>query len=415
MYHPKRAYLLYNGFVKKWWGSALAILAIIAGYVCYCLVRPLQIGAAKIQLPELTSGKLSATNLGLRRAAIGYINPEDNAIQCRALGDGEAYTTPIATASLAKMITVQVVLDKYPLKAGESGPTITMTNDDESRYWWAVNNGGSNARVVAGEQITERQLLEGILLVSANNMADSLAIWAFGSIDGYHQAARQWLDKNNLVSTIVGGDASGFSSETKSTPTDLCKIMLLATKQPALVEILSANTATLPTGEVLQSTNRLLGQNGIFAGKTGYTDEAGRGLMVASHQQIGNVQLTTAAVSLSNDSYDAAFDTTNQLVLTLANDLQVYSISKGEPIGEVGSLWGSQTDLSVNHTVVIPYWSDQPPTIKLSLNKQITDSLSPNTIIGTLQIGANYINVHATSGIEPARLAWRLTTPINPT
>ena len=401
--------------MKKWWGSALAILAIIAGYVCYCLVRPLQIGAAKIQLPELTSGELSATNLGLRRAAIGYINPEDNAIQCRALGDGEAYTTPIATASLAKMITVQVILDKYPLKAGESGPTITMTNDDESRYWWAVNNGGSNARVIAGEQITERQLLEGILLVSANNMADSLAIWAFGSIDGYHQAARQWLNKNNLANTIVGGDASGFSSETKSTPTDLCKIMLLATKQPALVEILSANTATLPTGEVLQSTNRLLGQNGIFAGKTGYTDEAGRGLMVASHQQIGNVQLTTAAISLSNDSYDAAFDTTNQLVLALANDLQVYSIAKGEPIGEISSLWGSQTDLSVNHTVVIPYWSDQPPTIKLSINKQITDSLSPNTIIGTLQIGTNYINVHATSGIEPARLAWRLTTPINPT
>lgn len=401
--------------MKKWWGSTLAILAIIASYVCYCLVRPLQIGAAKIQLPELTSGELSATGLGLHRAAIGYINPEDNAIQCRALGDGEAYTTPIATASLAKMITVQVVLDKYPLKAGESGPTITMTNDDENRYWWAVNNGGSNARVVAGEQITERQLLEGILLVSANNMADSLAIWAFGSIDGYHQAARQWLNKNNLVNTIVGGDASGFSSETKSTPTDLCKIMLLATKQPALVEILSANTATLPTGEVLQSTNRLLGQNGIFAGKTGYTDEAGRSLMVASHQQIGNVQLTTAAISLSNDSYDAAFDTTNQLVLALANDLQVYSIAKGEPIGEISSLWGSQTDLSVNHTVVIPYWSDQPPTIKLSINKQITDSLSPNTIIGTLQIGTNYINVHATSGIEPARLAWRLTTPINPT
>lgn len=390
-------------------------MAIIAGYVCYCLVRPLQIGAAKIQLPELTSDELSATNLGLRRAAIGYINPDDNAIQCRALGDGEAYTTPIATASLAKMITVQVVLDKYPLKAGESGPTITMTNDDESRYWWAVNNGGSNARVVAGEQITERQLLEGILLVSANNMADSLAIWAFGSIDGYHQAARQWLNKNNLANTIVGGDASGFSSETKSTPTDLCKIMLLATKQPALVEILSANTATLPTGEVLQNTNRLLGQNGIFAGKTGYTDEAGRGLMVASHQQIGNVQLTTAAVSLSNDSYDMAFGTTNQLVLALANDLQVYSISKGEPIGEIGSLWGSQTDLSVNHTVTIPYWSDQPPTIQLSINQQITDSLSPNTIIGTLQIGTNYINVHATSGIEPARLAWRLTTPISPT
>ena len=134
-------------------------------------------------------------DLGLGRAAVGYIDPSSGAIQCRALGAGDGYTFRAPRLALAKLITVQVVLDKYPLAAGESGPLIAMSGDDEARYWWTVNVGGSNARVVAGEQISQRQLIEGILLASANNMADSLAIWAFGSMDSYHQAATEVVSR----------------------------------------------------------------------------------------------------------------------------------------------------------------------------------------------------------------------------
>ena len=397
--------------MRKWWGSAVAVVCIVAIYICYCLLRPLQVSSITIDLDTPSPGDFTMDDLGLWRAAVGYISPSTGSIQCRALGEGENYTVPRATASLAKLITVQVVLDKYPLAAGESGPLITMSGDDEARYWWTVNIGGSNARVVTGEQISERQLIEGILLASANNMADSLAIWAFGSMDGYHQAANEWLARHGLTSTTVGGDASGFDPATKSTPTDLCKIMLLAAQEPVLAEIMSEPEVTLPTGDVIHTTNQLLGQNGIFAGKTGYTDEAGRGMVVASRQIIGDTEIVVAGVSLSNDSYQTAFDTTAQLIAAMPQNLRVLNLNSDVSVGEIAAPWTSNRHIIAAHGLVVPYWVDQPPMITATVADTIGDSLSPNSIIGRLVVNDSEVNLIVTDGLPAATASWRLAHP----
>ena len=386
-------------------------MCIVAIYICYCLLRPLQVSSITIDLDTPSPGDFTMDDLGLWRAAVGYISPSTGSIQCRALGEGENYTVPRATASLAKLITVQVVLDKYPLAAGESGPLITMSGDDEARYWWTVNIGGSNARVVTGEQISERQLIEGILLASANNMADSLAIWAFGSMDGYHQAANEWLARHGLTSTTVGGDASGFDPATKSTPTDLCKIMLLAAQEPVLAEIMSEPEVTLPTGDVIHTTNQLLGQNGIFAGKTGYTDEAGRGMVVASRQIIGDTETVVAGVSLSNDSYQTAFDTTAQLIAAMPQNLRVLNLNSDVSVGEIAAPWTSNRHIIAAHGLVVPYWVDQPPMITATVADTIGDSLSPNSIIGRLVVNDSEVNLIVTDGLPAATASWRLAHP----
>lgn len=397
--------------MRKWWGSAVAVVCIVAIYICYCLLRPLQVSSITIDLDTPSPGDFTMDDLGLWRAAVGYISPSTGSIQCRALGEGENYTVPRATASLAKLITVQVVLDKYPLAAGESGPLITMSGDDEARYWWTVNIGGSNARVVTGEQISERQLIEGILLASANNMADSLAIWAFGSMDGYHQAANEWLARHGLTSTTVGGDASGFDPATKSTPTDLCKIMLLAAEEPILAEIMAEPEVTLPTGDVIHTTNQLLGQNGIFAGKTGYTDEAGRGMVVASRQIIGDTEIVVAGVSLSNDSYQTAFDTTAQLIAAMPQNLRVLNLNSDVSVGEIAAPWTSNRHIITAHGLVVPYWVDQPPMITATVADTIGDSLSPNSIIGRLVVDDSEVNLIVTDGLPAATASWRLAHP----
>ena len=397
--------------MRKWWGSAVAVVCIVAIYICYCLLRPLQVSSITIDLDTPSPGDFTMDDLGLWRAAVGYISPSTGSIQCRALGEGENYTVPRATASLAKLITVQVVLDKYPLAAGESGPLITMSGDDEARYWWTVNIGGSNARVVTGEQISERQLIEGILLASANNMADSLAIWAFGSMDGYHQAANEWLARHGLTSTTVGGDASGFDPATKSTPTDLCKIMLLAAEEPILAEIMAEPEVTLPTGDVIHTTNQLLGQNGIFAGKTGYTDEAGRGMVVASRQIIGDTETVVAGVSLSNDSYQTAFDTTAQLIAAMPQNLRVLNLNSDVSVGEIAAPWTSNRHIITAHGLVVPYWVDQPPMITATVADTIGDSLSPNSIIGRLVVNDSEVNLIVTDGLPAATASWRLAHP----
>lgn len=410
----KHSSLLYNISVNKWWGTTLGILVVATCYFCYAILRPLDISNVSINVNQPQAKTLSSTTLGINRGAVGYINPETGTINCRPLGEGNAYNIPQPTASLAKMITVQVVLDKYPLDAGQGGPIITMSNEDEARYWREVYNGGSNARVVAGEQISEYQLIQGIVLASANNMADSLAIWAFGSMEGYFEAAKQWLDKNGLNSTTVAGDASGFNSATTSTPTDLCKIMLLAAKQPVLAEIMSQSEATLPTGDIIYSTNRLLGQDGIFGGKTGYTDEAGRGVMVVARHKINNIDIITSVVSLSNESYDRAFETASQLNKAVANDVGVYTIDSENSIGHITTKWsGADTaNVSASRNVNTTYWVDQPPRVRAELYTLHGDRLSNNSVVGRFIIDEQIINLVTPNGLKPAGVWWRLTNPL---
>ncbi|MDO4271394.1 MAG: hypothetical protein Q4C83_00195 [Candidatus Saccharibacteria bacterium] len=396
--------------MKKWWGGALAVSTVLVVYVCYCLLRPLPIGKISLAINLPTTSDLTATQLGVQRGAIGFINPSDNTIQCRALGSGEAYDTPRATASLAKMITVQVVLDAKPLTETEAGPLITMSADDEASYWWHVNNNGSNARVVAGEQISERQLIEGILLASANNMADTLAIWAFGSLENYHAAANRWLQSNGLTDTTVTGDASGLNPVTKSTPVDICKIMLLATRQPALVNILGEATATLPTGDIIMNTNRLLGQNGIFAGKTGYNDEANRGVMLASRQTINDTEIIVAAVSLSNDNYTAAFDGAYQILAAVPNDIKITKLNS-QRLGRIYTTWGSQSTVNATSDIAVAHWSDQIPTINTNYRHLEAEQLSTGSVVGHLTVNDDDNNLIATDNITPASAWWRLTHP----
>ena len=396
--------------MKKRWGGGLLILAVLIGYACYVLLKPLDIRVS-FYLKQLGSNPITATNLDYQRAAIGYIDPSNNSILCRPLGEGDNYTIPRATASIAKLITVQVVLDKYPLEASASSEVITMTSDDEARYWNSVNMNGSSVRVWTGEQITVRQLLEGILLASANNMADSLAIWVFGSMDGYRTAANGWLREHGLTSTTVGSDASGYDPSTTSTPTDICKIMLLATQNPILSEIMSEGEATMPDGEVIHNTNKLLGQGNIFAGKTGYTDAAGRGMVVASRHDYFGLPVTTAAVSLSHDSYQGAFDAVNNLTSTIKDDLRAYHVNTGYVIGRVQGIWGGYSELITTKELTTLYWADEPPIISGQQYYYYSDSISKHTVIGRLLVGNTSTGIVLKNQIDLPDWRWRLAHP----
>ena len=82
---------------------------------------------------------------------------------------------PVPIASLAKVMTAYLTLKRYPLSGVQNGYTITITAtqaQDEARD--AAEN-QSGVAVAAGEQLTERQLLEALLIASGNNIAQLLA------------------------------------------------------------------------------------------------------------------------------------------------------------------------------------------------------------------------------------------------
>lgn len=181
--------------------------------------------------------------------------------------------TPLPTASTAKVITALVVLSHRPLAAGSDGPTITLNAQDVAIYDQYVANHGSVVAVHDGQQLSERQMLEAILLPSANNLADSLAIWAYGSLTAYRTAATSWLAQHDLNDTHIGSDASGLSPDSTSSTTDLVKLGALAMQNPALASVVAEKVAIIPGTGVVHNYNTLLGNGGIVGIKTGNSDQ----------------------------------------------------------------------------------------------------------------------------------------------
>jgi len=151
------------------------------GGLLFNYLRPLPHAAASV----------TTLNDAAQNVKLEWPNQGSAAIGAQGFGllSSHGSQQPKPTASIAKLITVLSVLDKKPLHKGEQGPTITLTGKDVELFNHYFAIGGSYVKVEAGEKISQYQALEAVLLPSANNMADTLAVWAFGSMDTYHAYA----------------------------------------------------------------------------------------------------------------------------------------------------------------------------------------------------------------------------------
>jgi D-alanyl-D-alanine carboxypeptidase (penicillin-binding protein 5/6) len=175
---------------------------------------------------------------------------------------------------VAKVMTAYLVLRDHPLAPGEDGPTITLTEADVADTYRRSDQEESVVPVVAGEELTERQALEALLVPSANNIAAVLARWDAGSEDGFvarMNAAARWLGMRHTRYT----DPSGYDDATVSTAADQVRIVLRAMRLPVLAGIVAEPSVTLPVAGTVGNTDTLLGHDGFVGVKTGSDDAAG--------------------------------------------------------------------------------------------------------------------------------------------
>ena len=182
------------------------------------------------------------------------------------------HAAPIA--SVAKVMTAYLVLRDHPLRPGQDGPTITLTEADVADTERRRGQQESVVSIAAGEQLTERQALLALLLPSANNIATVLARWDAGSED-------QFIARMNATARSLGmthtryTDPSGYDYATVSTAADQVRIVDLAMRLPAFASLVATPSATLPVAGTVHNTDTLLGHNGFVGVKTGSDDAAG--------------------------------------------------------------------------------------------------------------------------------------------
>jgi serine-type D-Ala-D-Ala carboxypeptidase (penicillin-binding protein 5/6) len=211
------------------------------------------------------------------------------------------YAAPIA--SVAKVMTAFLVLRDHPLRLGQDGPTITLTDADVADTDRRRGRHESVVSIAAGEALTERQALQALLLPSANNIAAVLARWDAGSADRF--VARMNATARSLGMTHTGySDPSGYDDATRSTAADQVRIVDQAMRLPVFASIVATPSATLPVAGTVHNTNTLLGHNWFVGVKTGSTAAAGGCFAFRAVRWIDGKRTTITGVVLGQPGYD---------------------------------------------------------------------------------------------------------------
>jgi len=121
-----------------------------------------------------------------------------------------------------------------------------------------------------------------LLLPSANNIAETLAVWVSGNRTAF-------ISRLNATAKTLGmdhthfADPSGFSRQTVSTASDLVLLARAVLANPALAQLVTTRQATLPGGTVVTNLDIMLAkQPGWLGIKTGWTSAAGGCLLFAA-------------------------------------------------------------------------------------------------------------------------------------
>lgn len=305
---------------------SVAIIVALIGYGAITITRPF----AELK-PNYTDSSLSITTSPSQlpwpsygQGAFGLSNGTVIATK------GEQDQLPIA--SVAKVITCLVILERHPLKAGESGPTIKLGARDVALYNDYIAKDGSVMPVFNGHKLTQRQMIQAIMLPSANNVADSLVLWSFGSMDAYLKYANNYLQKQGLTNTKVGVDASGYSPASVSTTTDLIKLGGLAMKQPALAEIAGQKTAVIPDVGTVRNYNSILGSNGIVGLKTGNHDQNGGVFVGAANVQVNGKTITLISALSGANTLSAVLRDSRALLAAASTTFAETTIVKKDAV-----------------------------------------------------------------------------------
>jgi D-alanyl-D-alanine carboxypeptidase (penicillin-binding protein 5/6) len=381
------------------------VVVTVVGLLTFQLLRPLPSIGATTYLPATTrlgtapvlpwpttgSAVLSVAGLGV----IGTHGPQ----------------TALPLASTAKIMTGLVILDDHPLRLTEQGPLIPVTAADVARYQDEKNQGQSVFPVAAGEQLSEYQALEALLVPSGNNIAELLAAWDAGSADAFVRKMNAKAGALKLAQTHYV-DSTGLSPLSVGSPQDLIAVAQTALSDPVFAEIVAQPEATLPIAGRVFNVNALVGQDGIVGVKTGSSGAAGACLVF-----VANVKADTQAAQLFGaimglPTLDDVFTSTTNLLHAVAPALHYASVlSTNQVIAEYQAPWGDSATVFAEQDinwVVFDGMVIKQRTDVARLRAPLPSGSSVGTL--TLEVGEHHtqLPLRTTQPIFEPDIFWRL-------
>ncbi|GAA0490394.1 hypothetical protein GCM10008986_15480 [Salinibacillus aidingensis] len=208
-------------------------------------------------------------------------------------------TTPMYPASLTKIATAI-----YAIENGDLEDRVTVSEN-------AVDIEGTTVFLEAGEQLTLKKLIQGLLINSGNDAGIAIAEHLSGSVDQFAE------DMNNYLKNKIGVEQTHFKNphglfhpDHTTTAKDLSMITKYALKNREFRDIFgtvemewhgkSWDTTLISHHKMLKGE---IPFEGVAGGKTGYVDQSGHTLATLAKREHLNLIVITMQSQYKRDAY----------------------------------------------------------------------------------------------------------------
>jgi D-alanyl-D-alanine carboxypeptidase (penicillin-binding protein 5/6) len=326
--------------------------------------------------------------------------PSQGQAQIDIDGDTLGSYGPVQTAqpiaSVTKTMTAYLILRDHPLSPGQQGPNITITAADVSDYQYDLSQNMSVVPVQAGEQLTENQALQALMLASADNIADVLAHWDTGTTsDTAFVTTMNAEAANHGMTHTAYADASGYDPNSISTAPDQITLAQDAMTNPYFADLVDQSSAVIPVAGTIANYNSLLGTDGIDGIKTGSTGQAGGCLLFNANITVNGRPLTITGTVLGQDAstgqeLGVGLAAAKALVGSTESKITTHTlISANTPVATITLYVGGTLTLHTTQNLTVTGWPGEPVTLSLS-KTQSTPTLqatSPNgELLGSVSL-----------------------------
>ncbi|MFJ6532822.1 D-alanyl-D-alanine carboxypeptidase [Microbacterium sp. NPDC091662] len=382
------------------------LVGLVAAYAGTTLLWPLHEVPPTVQSVEFTTTPAAA-------ATVTWPTEGAGAVGIAGMTTAASVPDAVSIASITKVVSSLMVLDRMPLAVGEQGPEFSFTRADSVKYWDYRRSDQSALDVPIGGVLTEYQLLQGTLMGSANNYIDRLATEIWGSDREFARAAEVWLRERGLTGITVV-TPSGFDERNVATPEALVTLGERAMQNPVFAEIVGTKSVDLPGAGTVVNTNGMLDDPGVVGIKTGTL--VGWNLLTAKDVVIGDTTVHLFAAALNQAGNEQRLALTRSLFTEAeaALEAQAPAVAKDTVVGRVTTPWGEKVDVITESDAEVVLWNGATATAAAAFD--LGDAREQDDAVGTLTT-TGPLNTVTTplvlaEDVEGPSPWWRLTHPL---
>lgn len=304
-------------------------------------------------------------------------------------------------ASITKLMTALLSIENL-------SPNDTITFSEEAIF--GIEPGSSHIGINVGEQLTVDQALHGLLLMSANEVANGLAEAVSGSIDAFAERMTERAKELGALNTHFVNPHGLHNVDHYTTAYDMALIGSYLAENEYFLQIMKDSSYEIPSTNKTDETRYLYQQHkmlnplrdatiyreDVIGGKTGYTDEARHTLVTMAKQ--GDTTLVAVILQSERDSLytdtaqllDYGFDSYHSLTLYTADDilktLPVYTVKSGQVYQSANSGLGLSEDVSA---IVLNTITKDDIELSFDLPDKLDSNVKMGDVVGSVSFMLN--------------------------